>query len=150
MFKAIMVVLVGGAFVLSWYASDVRRLARDFGSTAPFGGPLIESLIRFPLAEYRAHCSIGANSQGLYIAPSAASLNRGKWWHPGYHIIKSPLFIPWTALEPHAAGMPFGAQVRFDVPSLRVGLSPVCFFMPLKDAEPLLAGVGRHVSPPVR
>ncbi len=117
------------------------------GGAAPFGGPLIESLIRFPLAEYRAHCAIGANTQGLYIAPSAASLNKGKWWHPGYHIIKTPLFIPWAALECHAASMPFGAQARFDVPSLRVGLSPVCFFMPLTDAEPLLAGARRHVSP---
>jgi hypothetical protein len=150
MIKVIMVALVGGAFVLSWYASDVRRLTRDFGSSALFSGALIEALIRFPLAEYRAYCSVGANSQGLYIAPSPASLNKGKWWHPAYHIIKSPLFIPWTALEPHAVSMPFGAQLRFDVPSLRVGLSAVCFFMPLKDAEPLLASAGRHVSPPVR
>jgi hypothetical protein len=147
MFKVIMVVLVGAAFFLSWYASDVRRLTRDYGSTAPFNGPLVEALVRFPLAEYRAHCSIGANSQGLYIAPSAATLNTSKWWHPGYHIIKTPLFIPWTALQYHAVEMPFGTHVRFDVPSLRVGLSPVCFFIPRKDAEPLLASVGRQVSP---
>jgi hypothetical protein len=146
MFKVIMVVLVGAAFFLSWYASDVRRLTRDYGSTAPFGGPLVEALVRFPLAEYRAHCSIGANAEGLYIAPSAATRTTSKWWHPGYHIIKTPLFIPWTALQCHALDTPFGARVRFDVPSLRVGLSPVCFFIPQTEAEPLLASVGRQVS----
>jgi hypothetical protein len=150
MFKVIMVVLVGAAFVVSWYASDIRRLTRDYRATAPFDGPVVEALVRFALAEYRAHCSIGANSEGLYIAPSAMAgtvniVNR--WWHPGYRIIKTPLFIPWTALEYHAATMPFGAHIRFDVPSLRIGLSPVCFFIPRTDAEPLLASVGRQVSP---
>ncbi len=147
MFKVILVGLVGAAFFLSWYANDVRRLTRDYGSTAAFAGALVEALVRFPLAEYRAHCSIGANTQGMYIAPSAAMLASSKWWHPGYHIIKTPLFIPWTALQYHVVNMPFGAQVRFDVPSLRVGLSPVCFFIPQRDAEPLLASVGRPVSP---
>jgi hypothetical protein len=147
MFKVIMVVLVAAAFLLSWYASDIRRLTRDFGSTTPFDGPRVEALVRFALAEYRAHCSMGANSEGLYIAPSAETLKTAKWWHPGYHIIKTPLFIPWTALEYHAIGTPFGAHVRFDVPSLRIGRSAVCFFIPQKDAEPLLASVGRRVSP---
>jgi hypothetical protein len=147
MFKVIMVVLVGAAFFLSWYASDVRRLSRDFGSTAPFDGPLVEAVVRFPLAEYRAHCSVGANGQGLYIAPSAATLHRGKWWHPGYHVIKTPLFIPWTALQYREVAMPFGAHVRFDVPSLRAGLSPVCFFIPQKEAASLLASASRQISP---
>jgi hypothetical protein len=146
MFKVTMVALVGAAFVLSWYASDVRRLTRDYGSTAPFEGPVVEALVRFALAEYQAHCSIGANSEGLYIAPSDATLKKARWWHPGYHIIKTPLFIPWGALRYRAAGTPFGAYVRFDVPSLRVGLSPVCFFIRQSDAEPLLANAGRQIS----
>ena len=150
MFKIIMVVLVGAAFFLSWYASDIRRLTRDYGTMAPFDGPVVEALVRFALADYRAHCSVGANSQGLYIAPSAAAgkINSfSRWWHPGYHILKTPILLPWTALQYHPARLPFGAQVRFDVPSLRVGLSAVCFFIPRDDAEPLLASVGRQVPP---
>jgi hypothetical protein len=147
MFKVIMVAGVASVFVLTWYVSDIRRLTRDFASTTPFKGTVVETVVRFALAEYRAHCSIGANSEGLYVAPLPAALNARKWYHPGYHIIKTPLFIPWTALQYHPADMPLGAQVRFDVPSLRIGRSAVCFFIPRKDAEPVLASVGRDVAP---
>ncbi len=147
MFKVAMVALVGAAFFLSWYANDVRRLIRDYGCTAPFDGTLAEVLVRFALEEYQAHCSIGANADGLYIAPSAETLRRRHWWKPWHYVIGAPLFIPWTALQYHALDTPFGAYVRFDVPSLRVGRSPVCFFIRRKDAEPLLASVGRQVPP---
>jgi hypothetical protein len=143
MVKVVMVVGVACVFFLTWYVSDVRRLTRDFSATTSFTGPVVETLVRFALAEYRAHCSIGANKEGLYMAPSPA--NR-KWYHPGYHTVVTPLFIPWTALEYHTASMPLSDHIRFDVPSLRIGLSPVCFFIPRKDAEPVLASVGRQVS----
>lgn len=146
MFRVAIVVGVAAVFVLTWYVSDVRRLTRDFSATTPFKGAVVDTLVRFALARYRARCSIGANSQGLYMAPSPAGLNR-KWYNPGYHTVITPLFIPWTALQYHTVDVPFGTLVRFDVPSLRIGLSSVCFFIPRKDAEPLLASVGRQVSP---
>jgi hypothetical protein len=146
MFKVIMVVGVASVFVLTWYVSDVRRLTRDFSATTPFTGAVVETLVRFALAQYRAPCSIGANSEGLYMAPSPATMNR-KWYHPGYHTVITPLFIPWTALQYRTATMPLSTHVRFDVPSLRIGLSPVCFFIPRKDAESVLASVGRRVPP---
>lgn len=147
MLKMVMVVGVACVFVLSWYVNDVRRLTRDYACTTPFGGAFVEASVRFALAEYQAYCVIGANSEGLYLGPSIARLNRERWWRRGNHVIRTPLVIPWTALQYHGLDTPFGAYVRFDVPSLRVGLSPVCFFISRDTAEPLLAGVGRHVSP---
>jgi len=147
MFKVVAVVGVACVFVLTWYVNDVRRLTRDFACTMPFTGAVVEASVRFALAEYQAYCVIGATTEGLYLGPSTAARNKRRWWRREYLLIKAPLFIPWTALQYHGLDSPFGAFVRFDVPSLRVGLSPVCFFISQKTAEPLLASVGRHIPP---
>ena len=151
MLKVLIVLFVASAFVGMWYLSDIRRLMRDFPSREPFNGALVRSPVRFALADYSADCAIGANSDGLYIASAITAFKRLPWWTGGYmwggvYMVRRPLFIPWDSLQYSESKPPMRGYIRFDVPSLRIGRSAVCFFIRREIGVQLLSGVGRQVS----
>jgi len=54
--------------------------------------------------------------------------------------------ILWHCLRYGEARLPLKGYVRFDVPSLKIGLSAVCFFIPREIGTQLLQGAGQQVS----
>jgi hypothetical protein len=143
-----LVPLVACAFAASWYFSDIRRLTRDYPCREPFDGTLVRCNVRFVLVDYFADCALGANNRGLYIASAVGPFPRKPWWSGasvwgGGYIVKTPMFIPWSCLRYGDAAAPLGRSIRFDVPSLRIGLSAVCFFVPRETGEQLLRAAGR-------
>src|SRR5271156_1230949 len=118
MLKVLLVLLVAAAFVLPWYFSDIRRLARTYGCNTVFNGTLVHCAIRFTLAESGADAAVGANAEGLYVSSS---------------MLTTPVFIPWRDLRHSESTFP--NATRFEVPSLKIGLGCVTFFLPRETAR---------------
>jgi hypothetical protein len=138
MVRILAVLLVAGVFVYSWYRNDLRRLARDYASEGPFDGTLKYCLLRFPLDDTSTECMLGANGDGLYLSSSNEALERNRRWSFRYHVIATPIFIPWDCVQVSDARFPMRGHLRFSVPS-----NHAIFFIPRDTARQLLASVGR-------
>ncbi len=148
MSSVLLIPFVACAFAASWYFSDIRRLTRNYPCREPFEGTLVRCNVRFVLVDYLADCALGADGRGLYIASAIGPFQRKPWWSGaslwgGGYIVRTPMFIPWTCLRCSDARPPLRRYMRFDVPSLKIGLGTVCFFVPRETAEQLLLTAGR-------
>jgi hypothetical protein len=138
MLRILAVLLVVGVFVYVWYRNDLRRLTRDFACKEPFPGVLEHCIIRFPLDEASTDCMLGANGKGLYLSSSTDALERNRRWSFRYHVIRTPILIPWNCLRIGDAKFPMRSHLRFSVPA-----NKTTFFIPREAARGLLASVGR-------
>jgi hypothetical protein len=133
------VLLVVGVFVYSWYRNDLRRLTRDYARKEAFDGTVGHCIVRFPVDEAGTDCELGANSEGLYMSSSIDALERNRrWWSFRYHVIRTPIFIPWKCLQIADAKFPMRRYLRFSVPA-----NKATFFVPRETGRLLLTRVGR-------
>ena len=138
MLKIFAVVLVVGAFFYSWHRNDLRKLTRDFTCKEPFQGLLLHCVVRFPVDERGTDCMLGASSDGLYLSSSIDALEKNRRWSFRYHVIRTPIFIPWKSMQIGDAKFPLRGQLRFTVPS-----NNATFFIPREIGKLLLASAGR-------
>jgi hypothetical protein len=136
--RILAVLLVVGVFGYAWYRNDLRRLTRDYACNQPFDGALEHCIVRFPLDEASTDCMLGANSDGLYISSSIDALEKNRWWSSRYHVISTPIFIPWNYIQIDDAKFPMRGHLRFSVPS-----NKATFFIPRETGRLLLTNVGR-------
>jgi hypothetical protein len=138
MLRILAVLLVIGVFVYVWYRNDLRRLTRDFACKESFPGGLEPCIIRFPLDEASTDCMLGANGKGLYLSSSTGALERNRRWSFRYHVIRTPILIPWNCLLIGDAKFPMRGHLRFSVPA-----NKTTFLIPREAARRVLASVGR-------
>src|SRR5580698_4041952 len=124
-FKILAVLLVIGVLVYGRHRNDLRRLTRDFALQGPFDGALERCLVRFPVDETSTDCVLGANSQGLYMSSPIEALEKNTRWSFRYHVIRTPIFIPWNRMQIRDAKFPMRKYLRVDVPSVKA-----TFFVP--------------------
>jgi len=135
--KVLAVFIVIGVMIYSWHRNDLRRLTRDYACKAPFDGRLESCLIRFSLDEASTDTELGVNGEGLFMSSSSDALIRNKRWSFRYHVIRTPLFIPWHCLQVRDAKFPMRRYLRFDVPS-----NQATFFIPRETGARLLKSAG--------
>jgi hypothetical protein len=123
--KILAILLVVGVFIYGWYRNDLRRLTRDFTCQQSFDGTLERCIVRFPVDETSTECVLGATSEGLYMSSSTDALQRNRRWSFRYHVIRTPLFIPWSRMQISDAKFPMRGYLRFSVPSNKAN-----FFIP--------------------
>lgn len=140
MLKILSVVLVVGVFLFGWYRNDLRRLTRDYACNEPFEGALQHCIVRFPLDEMGTECMLGANGTGLYLSSSADAVKRNKRWSFRYHVIGTPLFIPWESMQVADAKFPLRRYLRFRASNKAI------FFIPREAARSLLGDGMRPVG----
>jgi hypothetical protein len=128
--KILAILMVVGVIVYSWYRNDLRRLTRDYACKGPFDGALERCIIRFPLDEASSDVVLGANSEGLYMSSFADALKKNRRWSFRYHVIRTPIFIPWHCIEVRDPKFPMVKHLRFDVPS-----NKATFFVPQEAAH---------------
>jgi hypothetical protein len=138
MLKILAVVLIIGVFVYAWYRNDLRRLTRDYAHKEPFDGALEHCIVRFPLDELGTDCMLGANGNGLYMSSSRDAQERNRRWSFRYHVIRTPIFIPWDCIRIADAKFPLRGHLRFSVPS-----NKATFFIPREVGRLVLASAGR-------
>ena len=138
MLKIFAVILVVGAFFYGWHRNDLRKLTRDFTCKEPFEGLLHHCVVRFPVDEMGTDCMLGASSDGLYLSSSIDALEKNRRWSFRYHVIRTPIFIPWKSMQIGDARFPLRGHLRFTVPS-----NKTTFFIPRETGRLLLASAGR-------
>ena len=138
MLEILAVLLVVGVFVYCWHRSDLRRLTRDYAYKEPFDGALEHCIVRFPVDEAGTDCMLGANGDGLYMSSSIDALERNGRWSSRYHVIRTPIFIPWNCIQISDAKFPMRRHLLFSVPS-----NKAAFFVPRETGRLLLTSAGR-------
>jgi hypothetical protein len=138
MLKNLAALLILGVFVYGWYRNDLRKLTRDYVRKEPFDGPLEHCIVRFPVDEAGTDCMLGANGDGLYMSSSIDALERNRRWSFRYHVIRTPIFIPWDCMQIGDAKFPLRGHLRFSVPA-----NKATFFIPREAGRLLLTRAGR-------
>jgi hypothetical protein len=137
MLNILAVLLVVGAFVYGWYRNDLRRLTRDYACKEPYDGVLEHCIVRFPVDEAGTDCMLGASSDGLYMSSSVDALEKNRRWSWRYHVIRTPILIPWNCIQISDARFPMRGHLRFSVPS-----NKATFFVPRETGRLLLTSAG--------
>jgi hypothetical protein len=137
MLKILAIVSVFGVMIYFWYRNDLRRLTRDYACKEPFDGALEACIIRFPLDETSTDTLLGANREGLYMSSSIDALKKNRRWSWRYHVIRTPIFIPWSSMQIRDAKSPMLKYLLFTVPS-----NKAMFFVPRETGGQLLKNAG--------
>lgn len=141
LFKILAIFLVACILVYGWYRNDLRRLTRDFACKVPFDGPLERCLIQFPVDEASTDCELGANGEGLYMSSPVDALEKNRRWSFRFHVIRTPLFVPWKCIQITDAKFPLRRYLRFSVPSNKATI-----FVPRETGRILLVRAGQTMS----
>ena len=141
MLEIVAILIFAGVMFYFWYRNDLRRLTRDYSCKAPFDGDLESCIIRFPLDESSTDTMLGADSDGLFMSSSIDALKQNRRWSYRYHVIRTPIFIPWNRIQIRDAKFPMLKYLRFNVPS-----NKATFFVPREAGRRLLNTAGRSTA----